>query len=784
MLHTTSTQLLRHPSLPPSRRAVMSDSVRVGVRLRPLNAREQAAAKAAEAGERSVAWSADALGGCINSAAPPPGKNGASDQTASAASKGKTFRYDHVFEPTATNEDLYADLACPVVEGALAGYNGTVFAYGQTSSGKTHSMLGYDADPGITPRAIAHVMRVADEKAGGRKYLVRATYCEIYNEVIRDLLNMDAGEIKIREDQRGHTFMAAEERVIKSSDEAMAVLDEGQRLRSVGETAMNQTSSRSHTIFTLIIESMGTAVGAEKSHRVAFLHLVDLAGSERAKSTQASGARLREGSHINKSLLTLGTIINKLSSASDNSSTQHLPYRDSKLTRVLRDALGGNSKTAVLCAITPSPMHVEETLSTLMFATRAKNVTNKVSRNETVDYKAKYREAIAELNVLRAQVANNGGSGALPGAEGDTGKADGANGDTGPTNDVVALNVELQRTREEIVHLRERMETAELDAGRHEAQAEEKREVVRALRTEVASAQEKLAESSGKHETLQLSIVQAFFRIEEARKSIQLSRKKGSRVMRAEEDLYAVSVKLAMFVPDSEFVARAAAQKELTPRPSSEGKSGGSVSGGSLSDDPGSPPPSPRAAARQAAAAISAGAKAEFWKLKSALEAPATQGPTIANSTSPVSSASTVRTAETAAQATEETSNVAQESNYEARMRRVSSAEVAAEVAEEPASPIPVLEFDLDDAYARGVPTALATNLEGVEGKGLDSEVTSKPALSDEGSASNGYLDTARRVVVKKRSQAQKALMRSFYGGSALQDVFMDGHEVSSPGKT
>lgn len=572
----------------------MADCVRVGVRLRPPNARERAADKdAAAAGlPAGVAWEADGARAAVTAA-------GAGESVGGGRGNGKgEFRYDFVFEGTAKNGDVYEELGAPVVESALAGYNGTVFAYGQTSSGKTHSMLGDEEDPGVTPRAVAQVMRVAAEAAGGRRYSVRVTYCEIYNEVIRDLLNPDGGEVRVRENARGQTFMDAREVPVATAEAAMAALAQGQAVRAVGETAMNATSSRSHTIFTLIVQSVGEAVGAEKSRRESFLHLVDLAGSERAKSTHASGARLREGSHINKSLLTLGTIINKLSDGGGGGGgggRAHLPYRDSKLTRVLRDALGGNSRTAVLCAVTPSVHHAEETLSTLKFAERAKNVTNAAVKNETVDYKAKYREALAELEVLRA-AAGGGEAGASAGGSGGVGAA--------AAPEALALNVDLHRAREEVAALRERAEAAETAAAHAADALKNKAAEVRALRAEAGALAEEAHTRKGKEDTLQLTLGQAFFKLEDVRRNIQLSRKKGSRVLRAEEDLYAVSVKLAMFVPDEMHEehrrreAAAAAKARARARPpqdlrSFSNRSAGSTSGGSVPDDLGDPP-SPR----------------------------------------------------------------------------------------------------------------------------------------------------------------------------------------------
>lgn len=361
----------------------MAESVTVGVRIRPLNSRELSGKN------NGLSWGL----GDINTVARV-------DIDSSQRISSNEFQFDSVFDKTSSNEDVYTALGAPVVDAALGGFNGTIFAYGQTSSGKTHSMLGAPNDPGITPRAIQQVLDTAS-KSRARTYLVRAVYVEIYNDKIRDLLNPSSADLSIRQDNAGRTFVDAQETLVETLEDAMGVLDRGQSARAVGHTNMNAHSSRSHTVFTLLIESKAVD-GLDASFRASSLNLVDLAGSERLKSTGAAGTRQKEGCHINQSLLTLGTIINRLSAVGgDVKKAGHLPYRDSKLTRLLQPALGGNARTAVLCAITPATAHVEETLSTLKFAARAKKVTTNATRNEVIDYRAKYKEASEEMQVLR-----------------------------------------------------------------------------------------------------------------------------------------------------------------------------------------------------------------------------------------------------------------------------------------------------------------------------------------------------------------------------------------------
>lgn len=370
-----------------------SDGVRVSVRVRPLNAREQAAVADAK-----VSWSIDSssITQCVNT------------NRVSANS----FHFDHVFEKHVTNEQIFSALAKPVVTSATDGINGVIFAYGQTAAGKTYTMLGTGSDPGVTRRSIAEVFRLISASPN-RQFLLRASYIEIYNEVIRDLLVPDNDNLKIHEDViNKRVFVDSREEVVTSVGQVMDIISCGETARAVGETNMNDRSSRSHTIFSLKIESreMSPAeVDGEESNsddgvavRASTLSLVDLAGSERASFTKAQGMRLVEGGHINKSLLTLGTVINKLSTGEARTSA-HIPYRDSKLTRLLQPALGGNARTAIVCAVTPAILHMEETLSTLKFASRAKKVTNQAKTNEFLDDRAKLRRAEKEIGRLKSE---------------------------------------------------------------------------------------------------------------------------------------------------------------------------------------------------------------------------------------------------------------------------------------------------------------------------------------------------------------------------------------------
>lgn len=478
--------------------------------------------------------------------------------------------YDSVFGPDSTNEDVYQAIASPIVESALGGFNATVFAYGQTSSGKTHTMLGHEFDPGVTPRAIEHVLRVA-KASKTRKYLIRASYVEIYNDKIRDLQNPDNSDLAVREDKAGRVFVEAEETVVETLRDAMQILEAGQAARHVGETNMNARSSRSHTVFSLLIESKSED-DLEKSFRASSLNLVDLAGSERLKSTGAKGQRAKEGAHINKSLLVLGTIINRLSSSGgDPRRLGHLPYRDSKLTRLLRPALGGNAKTAVLCAMTPSPLHIEETVSTLKFAERAKKVTNNATRNEVVDFRTKYKQAAMELGVLRERFAALEAENAQLRSQKDTGRISPTSSvtDTSPTGtpslsaaatqramgdatsiaEAISLKVDIQAAKEEIGYLKDHVDEVETENEHLREQMKKKNIEFRSLRTRALELRQSARRARQKERATCRALILTYRKLEEAREQLEMSRKKGAHVRIAEGHLQELSTKLKSWLP-------------------------------------------------------------------------------------------------------------------------------------------------------------------------------------------------------------------------------------------
>ncbi|KAI9143948.1 P-loop containing nucleoside triphosphate hydrolase protein [Paraphysoderma sedebokerense] len=314
----------------------------------------------------------------------------------------KTFTFDYAFDWNCKQHDVYNKTARPIVESVLNGYNGTIFAYGQTGTGKTFSMEGIRQDPqlrGIIPNSFEHIFSHINSSPQNVKYLVRISYLEIYNEEIRDLLKTESGKLDLKERPDVGVYVKdLSSFVVKDTAEMDKLMEVGNKNRSVGFTEMNARSSRSHSIFTITVEMCET-VNEEEHIRVGKLHLVDLAGSERQSKTGATGERLKEATKINMSLSCLGNVIKALV----DGKSSHIPYRDSKLTRLLQDSLGGNAKTMMIATMSPASYNYDETLSTLRYASRAKNIKNKPKINE--DPKdAMLREFQEEIRKLRQQL--------------------------------------------------------------------------------------------------------------------------------------------------------------------------------------------------------------------------------------------------------------------------------------------------------------------------------------------------------------------------------------------
>lgn len=289
------------------------------------------------------------------------------------------FTFDRVFRPGSTQAEVYDYAAKPVVEDVLKGYNGTIFAYGQTSSGKTHTMAGPDIggeERGIIPRIIDNIFSYIEIAPESFEFTVRMSYFEIYMEKIRDLLCEGSQNLQIHESrERGVYVRHATELYMQSPEEVLDVLDAGSLRRSVTETNMNDQSSRSHAVVLLELTQADTEKGGCKTGK---LYLVDLAGSEKVSKTGADGTVLDEAKNINKSLSALGLVIMNLTDGNPNA---HVPYRDSKLTRILQESLGGNSRTTIIICASPSSWNEQETLSSLNFGKRAKKIKNKAKIN-------------------------------------------------------------------------------------------------------------------------------------------------------------------------------------------------------------------------------------------------------------------------------------------------------------------------------------------------------------------------------------------------------------------
>ncbi|XP_045020264.1 kinesin-like protein KIF19 [Bubalus bubalis] len=274
----------------------------------------------------------------------------------------------------ALGEDVYLATTQQLVEGVVSGYNATVFAYGPSGTGKTHTMLGMDTEPGIYLQTLSDLFQAIEETRDSTDCSVSMSYLEIYNEVIRDLLSPSSGFLDLREDSRGSIQIAGITEVSTSNaQEIMQLLTKGNRQRTQEPTATNKTSSRSHAVLQVIVRRRGRGAHPAEEVRVGRLFMVDLAGSERASQTQNQGKRMKEGAHINRSLLALGNCINALSEKG-GSRAQYVNFRDSKLTRLLKDALGGNSRTVMIAHISPASTHFEESRTTLLYAYRAKNI--------------------------------------------------------------------------------------------------------------------------------------------------------------------------------------------------------------------------------------------------------------------------------------------------------------------------------------------------------------------------------------------------------------------------
>ena len=325
-----------------------------------------------------------------------------------------TFSFDYVYGEDSSQKFIYENTAKSAVLSVLEGYNATLLAYGQTGTGKTYTMEGFssglnDPQKGIIPRSMEEIYRYIESSSNKSKtFMVRASYLQIYNEIITDLLKKEMSSLQIREDKKKGIFVEGlSEWVVKSPHDIYNLMKDGMRNRATASTKMNDVSSRSHAIFIIIVEQMRDISDEEQNNldkskridiakeiKVGKLNLVDLAGSERVRVTGATGKRLEESKSINQSLSWLGNVIAALT---DKKVRSHIPYRDSKLTRILEDSLGGNCKTTMMAMISPTYEGYAESVSTLKFATRARKIKNEAKINEDVDHRTLLRKYEIEL---------------------------------------------------------------------------------------------------------------------------------------------------------------------------------------------------------------------------------------------------------------------------------------------------------------------------------------------------------------------------------------------------
>eukprot|EP00061_Rhincodon_typus_P016452 g44679.t1 len=313
--------------------------------------------------------------------------------------RNRHFQFDIIFDQTASQDEVYNSCVEPLVEAFFEGFNATVFAYGQTGSGKTYTIgetyipSVTDDDEGIIPRALAEIFKLIDEN-DAVDHTIKVSYLEVYKEEFRDLLEVETAskDIRIREDDKGNTVLCGvKECEVEGLDEALSLLEIGNTAKHTGTTEVNMHSSRSHTIFTVTMEQRR---GLGRTTRLAAtpgdllsptqvitskFHFVDLAGSERIVKTGNTGERLKESIQINSGLLALGNVISALGDPRRKGS--HIPYRDSKITRILKDSLGGNAKTLMIACISPSSFNFDENLNSLNYAKRTQNIKNRAVIN-------------------------------------------------------------------------------------------------------------------------------------------------------------------------------------------------------------------------------------------------------------------------------------------------------------------------------------------------------------------------------------------------------------------
>ncbi|KAK9500444.1 hypothetical protein O3M35_001707 [Rhynocoris fuscipes] len=313
--------------------------------------------------------------------------------------KDMLFEFDQVFGEDSTNDEVYEATTKNMVPSLFDGYNCSVFAYGATGAGKTFTMLGTQTKPGITYLTIVELMRQIEASKESLNVSIGVSYLEVYNEVVKDLLHPSSPQLQLREEGGRVVVSGLKVEKIHSSEQLFSLLEEGNRNRSQHPTDSNAESSRSHAVFQVHVR-----MDNKGQVKIAKLSMIDLAGSERGSATGCKGTRFKEGSNINKSLLALGNCINSLADG-----LKHVPYRDSKLTRILKDSLGGNCLTVMIANISPSSLSFEDSYNTLKYASRAKCIKTKVTKNVVNETRsvAYYKKQVEELQEKISKLEKN-----------------------------------------------------------------------------------------------------------------------------------------------------------------------------------------------------------------------------------------------------------------------------------------------------------------------------------------------------------------------------------------
>ena len=365
-----------------------TSTLSVAIRVRPLNEREKSG------GQRFV-WKIQ------DNSIEQTWKNSNSKRKQLA-----TYAFDRMFGPESKNEEVYDKVVKNIVTRAMEGYHCSVFAYGQTSCGKTHTIHGTKHSKGGVVQMAVRDMFSYIRNCPSREFLLRVSYMEIYNESVNDLLVPSSTNLHVFEHRKkGVMIKGLLEEVVTSPERIQELLRIGGDHRKISSTRYNERSSRSHTLLRIVIESKSKTSSSKGPVRVSTLSLIDLAGSESLRISGAEGSVRKEGGYINKSLLTLSMVIRALSSK--NKHQIHIPYRQSKLTRILQPSLSGNAQVGVICCVTPGSNHVMETINTLDFAARAKTIESHAKVNEVVDEHAllkRYRQEIEDLKLELAKV--------------------------------------------------------------------------------------------------------------------------------------------------------------------------------------------------------------------------------------------------------------------------------------------------------------------------------------------------------------------------------------------